>query len=511
MNVKLKKFNILEPNVKIKAKITTEIPDPVQELSGTPPLTFKTISNELLDWTITAVTDGVGKVGKNYLKSKTVAIPNGCEGTWLSTAFSYRDAETGYTFNSGNATRLYITFKRPSDANIVAADTGNLMLVEGSTIPTTYDADTNLYKHGFLQGSSETHDGANNSGVSQIIFDNEDEYGRSNNYNNADGRTIRCKTYPIMLEPNTDYSVKLFNSSYTGVQMGGSFMTEPGTVTPRITSTIVNQKSIPGNGTFVASTEQWEELAFSHYRTKSWRPNVPIDIRPIRYEFCEYYADLKAGTYKLMYDAWGNNNMGSDWVGFQTYSGCFEDNWDSEQSNKYEWFALVSDDNTQIVGKTRLFPASMDSNDGRRSKTAPFPNYYHGEVEFTLTSDTKVGLIHKAYYTAVIYAYPPFFRFYIVDSDVEAEEFTTTDVSPANISGYSAWEKYNVSLPIIVYKGDYSQAQRTVIDLGESYLESGDTLTMSDTGVTVATFEGENIINVDSEVQPNIYIKYRRF
>lgn len=495
---------------------TVYIPDGIEEIAdssatqrektGQFPINFNSDGTSLVDWSITGAAGGAGKLGKNYLKPRTTPIPNGCEGTYLSTAFSYRDAEPGYTFNSGSATRLYITFKRPSDANIVAADTGNLMLVEGTTIPTTYDESTNLYKHGFLQGSSETHDGASNSGVSQIIFDNEDEYGRSNNYNNADGRNIRCKTYPIMLEPNTDYSVKLFNSSYTGVQMGGTFMTEPGTITPQF-ETLVNQKSIPGNETFVTNTEQWENLAYSHYRTKSWRSNVAIDVRPIRYEFCEYYADLKAGTYKLMYDAWGNNNMGSDWIGFQGYSGCFEDNWDHEQSNIYEWFALVADNNTQIVGKTRLFPASMDSYQNRRSKTAPFPNYYHGEVEFTLTSDTKVGLIHKAYYTAVSYAYPPFFRFYLVKSTESAEAFTTTNCSPTNISGYSAWEKYNITLPLTVSCGN--QSQTISIDLNGEYLGPEDTITYTGTQVTIPTYSGTNTITVDSEIQPSeVYIKY---
>ena len=472
-----------------------------RELTGALPLRFRSDGTSLLDWSITGAAGGVGKLGKNYLKPRTTPIPNGCEGTWISSAFGYRDAEAGYTFNSGNATRIYITFKRPNDAGISAANTGNLMLVEGSTIPTTYDADTNLYKYGFLQGSSETHDGANNSGVSQIIFDNEDEYGRSNNYNNADGRNIRCKTYPIMLEPDTDYSIKLFNSSYSGVQFSAAFMTEPGTITPQFRS-LSNQKSIPANDTFVSNTEQWIGLNYQYYRTKSWRPPVPVDVRPVRYEFCEYFADLKAGTYKLMIDIWGNNDMGSS-VGFQSYTGCFEDNWNSEQSNLYEWFAVVDEDNNSVIPKTSIF----ESGDTRSSRSAPYPNYYHKEFTFTLSGNKKVGVIHKAYYTSVTYAYPPFFRFMIVDSDVEAEEFATTGVSPADMSGNSAWEKYSVSLP--VNTSSRGQTQTVTVDLGDSFLGAGDTISLSDTHVSIPTYSGTNVITVDSEVQPSeMYINY---
>ena len=504
MDVKLKKFSLLEPNVKVKAIINIDTPIPIQEKSGILPLEFNTVSNELIDWTITGTAGGVGKLGKNYLKQKTTPIPNGCEGTYLASAFSYRDAFTGYTFNSGNATRIYITFKRTNDANIVAGDTGDLMLVEGSTIPETYDADTNLYKHGLLQGSSEWHDPASGEqGKSQLIYCSENEYGSTSEYNSS-ARNIRCKTYPIMLKPNTTYSVRLFNSSYSEVQFAGALMTEPGTITPQF-QTLVNQKSIPGNETFVANTEQWTKLAYSHYKPI----DVPIDVRPIRYEFCESFAELKAGTYKLMIDEWGNYDMGSDWIGFSPYSGCYEDNWDGQQTGIYEWFALVKEDNSPIISKTRLFDASMDSYENRRSKTSPFPNYFHKEFTFTLTEDTKVGLMHKAYYHSSVYTYPPYFRFYIVDSDVEAESFTTTGCSPVNMSGYSAWEKYNVSLPINIYCE--GQTQTVTFDLGESFLSEEDSISFADSQITIPTYVGTNTISADSTIQPEMYIKYRRF
>lgn len=472
----------------------------VKEKEGYPPLSYTSFDSRLLDWNITGVVGGVGKLGKNYLKPKTTAIPNGSAGTFLSSAFGYRDAEQGYTFNSGNATLIYITFKRPNDANIAAADTGDLMFVKGNTIPTTYDADTNLYKHGFLQGSSEYNTSSGVSGESQVIFDSENEYGVTSDYNTSAARTIRCKTYPIMLEPNTDYSIKLFNSSYSGVQFTGAYMTESGTITPQF-ETLVNQKSIPSNSAFATNTEQWIELAYSHYKSISSRPRIPIDIRPIRYEFCEYYADLKVGTYKLMVDIWGNNDWGTK-VGFQNYTGCFEDNFNGEQSGIYEWFAVVDEDNNIVVPKTRL----IESNEPRESTSPPYPNYYHKEYEITLESNKKIGLIHKAYYTSVTYAYPAYFRFYIVDADTTVYDFTTTDCSPTNISGRSAWEKYSVTLPITIASGD--QSQTITIDLNGSLLYENDSVSMTSTGISLPSYVGLNTITVDSENQPWVYIKY---
>jgi hypothetical protein len=280
----------------------------------------------------------------------------------------------------------------------------------------------------------------------------------------------------------------------------------PGTITPQFTA-LSGQKSIPANGSFVTNTEQWINLAYQYYDSQRARIPMPIDLRPIRYEFCESFAELKAGTYKLMIDEWGNHDLDNGWIGFSPYSGCYEDNWDGQQSGAYEWFALVKEDNTPIISKTRLFDASMDSYENRRSKTSPFPNYFHKEFTFTLTEDTKVGLMHKAYYHSVVYAYPPYFRFMIVDSDVEAESFTTTGCSPVNMSGYSAWEKYSVSLPVTI--SSRGQTQTVAVDLGDSFLGAGDTISLADTHTAIPTYSDINVITVDSEVQPSeMYINY---
>lgn len=520
MNVKLKKFNILEPNVKIKAKIITEIPDPIQELSGTPPLKFKTVSTELLDWSITAVTDGVGKIDKNYLKQREISVPNGAVGTFLDSVFhAWIDPFEGRTFNSGEATRIYFTIRRSDDSSLEAANVGDFMLVEGTTIPTVYDADSNLYKKSILQGSSVYHTSEAETGVSQVIYTNEDEYGRTVMYGQGSEATaMRCKTFSIKLKPNTDYSVRIFNSSYSNLQIGGTFMTEPGTVDldfadgTYMGGGIVN---LPNCEPFVASHEQWSRLSTSKELVSN-NTEYPIDVRPYKFEFCESVADLKAGTYKLMVDILCNHSLPGSRVGFGPYLGCYLDvEWNSSgqpvsPSNKFEHFALIGEDDSLIIPETQVFNSSTvrykDVGD------TPYPNFFHQEYTFTVPRKMKVGVLHRAYsrwnYHSGDGDESPWFRFMICDTDVEAEEFETSGLR-YDIAGESAWEPYRCYLPLIIRSGEN---ERTVnIDLGGAFLEAGDTLTMADTGVTVSTFEGKNIINVDSAIQPNMYIKYRRF
>lgn len=521
MNVKLKKFNILEPNVKIKAKIITEIPDPIQELSGTPPLKFKTVSTELLDWSITAVTDGVGKIGKNYLKPKTEPIPNGAAGTyqgltgWLT---NYSDVGNTFTTPAG-ITHIVLDIRRSSENNFTPSDIGNVMLIEGDVIPSSYNASTTLCREPIMQGNLSNETWGYQSwteGSSQILYAGYDTVGAVSYYGQEASKiAARCKSCAIEVQPNTTYSIRIFNANYNDIQIDVVYATASGTITPTVTACSPHtQKSIPGNETFVESTEQWIKLVYSHYRRQEYYYALPVDVRPMTYEYCESFATLKAGTYKLMIDTWGNNRFsgtGGYWTGIQDYSGCVYDNFSYGNTQGNEWFALLEEDNTVVIPKSDILPSGINQKAKKVDDGAPYPNYFHNEITFTLDHDAKVGLIHKAYYESNSDSIPAYHRFMIVDSDVEAEYFETTGAVPAQMQGYSAWAKYNISLPIITYKSDYSQAQRVVIDLGESYLEAGDTLTMADTGVTVPTFEGENIINVDSAIQPNMYIKYRRF
>ena len=391
------------------------------------------------------------------------------------------------------------------------------MMVEGTTIPSAYDADTNLCKEPIYQGTVYYQDYTNGAvvGTSQMFFAGTDQYGRTNTFIDSYWADRRTHIGPITVKPNTDYSVRLFGCSYPTMLLGFAGVTAAGTITPQFTN-LWAQKSIPANGSFVTNNEQWIDLAYQYYDYERARVHMPIDLRPIRYEFCESFAELKAGTYKLMIDEWGNYDLDNDWVGFSPYSGCYEDNWDGQQSGAYEWFALVKEDNTPVISKTRLFDASMDSYENRRSKTSPFPNYFHKEFTFTLTEDAKVGVIHKAYYNSRTYTYPPYFRFYIVDSDEEAEEFTTTGCSPTNMTGYSAWEKYQSVVSISVkFTNVVDNTSTTLTKTVPSLLYSSDfvdftedlpTYSADDYGIVIV-----EVLDKDQEdptIMPTIDINY---
>lgn len=472
------------------------------------------LSSNIKRVTVHGTENGCGSlsISKNYLKQRTTPIPNGCIGTFAGNIHARAAITGGYTFNTGNATTIYGTFNDGGTGNVTPANMGDLMLVEGTTIPSAYDADTNLYKDSLYQGTTYYQDYDNGIvvGASQIMYCGTDQFGRTNTFidNMWNERVVHIN--PITVKPNTDYSIRLFNSSYPNATLWLGAVTAPGTITPQFIA-LSGQKSIPANGSFVTNTEQWIDLGYQYYDRLRSRVGMPIDLRPIRYEFCESFADLKAGTYKLMIDEWGNNSSG-DWICFSGYTGCYEDNWNGEQSGIYEWFALVKEDNTPVISKTRLFDASMDDYQNRRSKTPPYPNYFHKEVEFTLTEDTKVGLMHKAYYRSVTYAYPPYFRFYIVDADEEAEEFTTTGVSPANMSGYSAWEPYHQICTITVnFTNKFTGESDSITTEVQDMLYSNDSFYITpslecETGIVTV-----DILERDSEdptITPTVDISY---
>lgn len=473
------------------------------ELTGALPLRFRSDGAALLDWSITGAAGGVGKLGKNYLKQKTTSIPNGAAGTFISGGDAWLDVLNGITFTTtAGTTRIGMLFHIIGNGSILPTGVGDIMLVEGSAIPTAYNDETNLFSKSIIQGCYQTTNDTFVAGT-QLLYAGDDGKGGTHNYSStAEFIQTRCKTYSQRVKPNTTYSVRVFNSSYNNLEVALYLLSEPGAIAPQFVA-LSGQKSIPDNGTFAANDEQWVGLAYSDYRTVTIG-QCPVDTRPMTYDYCESFADLKAGTYKLMIDIWGNIRMSDNiTIGFQDYTGCVDDNWNGDQSGINEFFALIKEDDTFAIQKTNI----LENGISKRSKEAPYPNYYHREFTFTLDNDTKVGLYHKAYYTSTVYAYPPYFRFMIVDSDVAAEAFTTTNVSPANMSGYSAWEKYSVSLPVNI--SSRGQTQTVTVDLGDSFLGAGDTISLADTHVSIPTYSDVNVITVDSEVQPSeMYIKY---
>lgn len=272
--------------------------------------------------------------------------------------------------------------------------------------------------------------------------------------------------------------------------------------------------AIPSCGEYVTDTEQWCRLDCIVTGGSSTQSSiVAVDTRPNKYEFCESFAELEAGTYKLMVEVLGNHILRQGGIGFVSYGGNIYDSYTPTSaytpSNVYERFALVAEDDTLIIPETNIF----DSTTVRNSETAPYPNFFHKEYTFTLTKKTKVGVIHRAYSNAHnywsgdadLYAY---FRFMICNADVEAEEFESTNLY-ANISGESAWEPYRCYLPLIIRSGENEQT--VDIDLGASLLEAGETVSYSDTHTAIPTYIGVNTITADSDIQPaEMYVKYVR-
>lgn len=472
------------------------------------PFNFESLSTTLIDWNISGTVEGVGKIGKNYLKPRLEAIPNGSMGTLVG--YSGWQSSDGYTFNTGDATKMMILFKHDGDAEILPSHIGDIMLVEGSTIPSSYDASTTLFDAEITQGTTTRHDTPDTTAQSQGLFAGLDEYGRYNSYGfEASWLNKRCKSFLIDVKPNTDYSVRMFNSLYNDIKIEPGLYKAPGTVTPTfVDCSAYTQKSIPGNGAFNRNTEQWIDLVCSHNRFVSGYFPLPCDARPLRYDFCNYYATLKAGTYKVMIDTWGNNRFWNPALatGIQNYTGCVYDNFSYGGTQGNEWFALLAENNTAIIQKSDILPSGISSKTKAISDGAPYPNYFHKEVEFTLTADTKVGLFHRAYYESAGTPIPAYHRFMIVDSDVEAVYFETTGADPAQMQGYSAWEKYQVTLPVTISCGDESQT--ITFDLGDEILYVGDSISKTSISIELPTYVGLNTITTDSENQPFVYIKY---
>ena len=476
--------------------------------------------------TVHGTENGLGTMvtGKNYLQPRLEAIPNGAAGTWLAYADTYVNAINGFTVNSGNATLLLFQIRHTDDSAIQPSHVGDIMMVEGSTIPTAYDADTTMYKKSIMQGNIMNHNFTQSrvAGETQELYQGDDGGGGTVEYYNASTAVpIRCKTYSIPVEQNTNYSIRVFNSSYNDIEFYTCYYSAPGTITPTVSSMTPNaKKSIPGNSTFVEADEQWLRLVASHSRTNAteWWVNtyaLPVDVRPLTYEYCDHYATLKAGSYKVMIDAW-TNNVSNGWVGFNSYTGCVYDNANYTGQQGNEWFALLEEDNTTILQKQDILP-NVSSRGKRIDDGPPYPNYFHNEVSFTIDHDCKVGLFHRAHYHTASTDDPAYFRFMIVDSTVEAVEFTTTGVYGAQQTGYSAWEKYQMVVSVNVKFTDVvAGTSTTLTKTVPSLLYSNDYVDFTQDLPTYYSDDSYGIVTVevldkdqeDPTIVPTIDISY---
>lgn len=505
-------------------------PGAIKIKTGVLPLTFYTVDTSLLDWYLRGTVNGVGKLGKNLLKQTTTPIPNGAVGTYIegNTDGWFNGSQNianGYSFNTKTAKRIVLAFAKPDESALSVSEVGDLMLIKGTTVPDTYDADTNLYKKNIMWGGLYPHtyvpypatyseDGA------QELYAGDNGYGGEVLYRLA--RSFwesRCKTYVIDVEPNTDYSVRLFGSSVT-LMSYIYLLDEPGTVQQIFVSaanTGGGVCAIPSCGEYVTDTEQWCRLDCIVTGGSSTQSSVvAVDTRPNKYEFCESFAELEAGTYKLMVEVLGNHILRQGGIGFISYGGNIYDSYTPTSaytpSNVYERFALVAEDDTLIIPETNIF----DSTTVRNSETAPYPNFFHKEYTFTLTKKTKVGVIHRAYSNTNNYwsgdgDLYPYFRFMICKETVEPVNFKSTNLR-ANISGESAWEPYKYTLPLTITNEEGSLAKRVDLDLGDKPLGPNDTIHMTDVDLPIPTFEGWNTLDCLSDTldKPYAYIRYQQ-
>lgn len=496
----------------------------IKEMTGVAPLAFSTIDSSLLDWRINGAAGGVGRTGKNYLRQTTAPIPNGAVGTFIEANTDgwfngSQNIANGYSFNTKTAKRIVLVFAKSDESALSVSEVGDLMLVEGTTVPATYNADTNLYTKNIMWGGLYPHTykpypATYSEDDAQELYAGDNGYGAEVLYRLARSFwETRCKTYVIDVEPNTDYSVRLFGSSAT-LMAYIYLLDESGTVQQTFMGADMQGGgacAIPSCGEYNTDTEQWCRLDAIMATGYPSNNDVAVDARPNKYEFCESFAELEAGTYKLMVEVLGNHTWNGPYVGFTSYGGNIYDSFTPSDTyppvGTYERFAVIAEDNTLIIPETNIF----DSTTVRYSTSPPYPNFHHKEYTFTLTKKTKVGVIHRGYSNVHNYSggdgdIQAYFRFMICDADVEAEEFESTNLY-ANISGESAWEKFQYILPVTI--SNDSEIQTVDIDLGDSPLEEGQSISLSDTQISMPTYIGNNTISVDSAIQPIVYIKYR--
>lgn len=509
-------------------------PGAIKIKTGILPLTFYTVDTSLLDWYLRGSVNGVGKLGKNLLKQTTDPIPNGAVGTFIEANTDgwfngSQNIANGYSFNTKTAKRIVLAFAKSDESALSVSDVGNLMLVEGTTVPAAYDADTNLYKKNIMWGGLYPHTykpypETYSEDDAQELYAGDNGYGGEVLYRfTRSFLETRCKTYVIDVEPNTDYSVRLFGSSVT-LMSYIYLLDEPGTVQQTFMGADMQGGgacAIPSCGEYVTNTEQWCRLDAIMATGYPSTNDVAVDARPNKYEFCESFAELEAGTYKLMVEVLGNHTWNGSYVGFTFYGGNIYDSFTPSgtypPAGTYERFALVAEDDTLVIPETNIF----DSTTVRYSTSPPYPNFHHKEYTFTLTKKTKVGVIHRGYSNVHNYSggdadIQAYFRFMICKETVEPVEFESTNLY-ANISGESAWEPYKYTLPLTITNVPESPdepilSKRVDLDLGDKPLGPNDTIHMTDVDLPIPTFEGWNTLDCLSDTldKPYAYIRYQQ-
>ena len=441
----------------------------MSEISGALPITFNSTGDDLTAWSLTSASERLGiRVGKNYLKQTERTMPDGTYGKRVYTTTSWSSARTG-TFNSGQATAIGFNFCKVDNGSVTPANVGKMYIVEGSADPETDGVEIDVF-----QGGVTSKGDSNDPSTYWVLRFGDDGSGNNVIYSNSDTNyiPIRCGTAIYRLKPNTDYNFeRVGGDSDVKIQYVTAKESADLDISWKLISSL---NSIPSDTVPNKNTEQWT-LVTGYNRfwmnTTSWYQY--IDSRPATYEYCAYYADLKAGHYKVVAECYGS---ASDWGVSHIYN------------DQTPYMALISEDNTQIIAKRSIFQGSG--------------KWHHEEYEFTITSDTKVGLYFKAINKPDKYNVV---RFGIFDYDTPNVQFTVHDGN-GTLSGVSCWEPYKVELPITVQSssGDTTTVN---VDLCADYIYPGRTVTSSMSPTVIPTYYGRNVITCDLG-SPVMYAQY---
>lgn len=342
-------------------------------------------------------------IGKNYLQQVEGTMPDGTYGKRVNSVFSDSTARTG-SFNSGEATNVCFRFQAFDNSDITPTDIGNIILSDGVT-----ETVLNIFS-GHFGGIWIDESG----GYQLTVQCGDDGTGRVVVYASSDLSALGkwCYTKKVDITPNTAYTFERFGG-IENIKIQYATSKDIGHVDTRWSAPL---KSIPGNQTPDKNVEQWTTMDSSRREWLNDSIYVYIDSRPATYEFCSYYADLPAGSYKVIAEGYGNN-----WG----YTRMQNPDMSFDQT---PYMALIAEDNTPIIPRRTIF----------QDTSSPF---HHEEYEFTISTPTKVGLYFKAINPAQSY-YNNYTRFMIVDHDVVAEPFTIDISGGGTLSGITCWEPY---------------------------------------------------------------------
>ena len=147
--------------------------------------------------------------------------------------------------------------------------------------------------------------------------------------------------------------------------------------------------------------QQWIKPTYSRSTTSIYDRDIHIvtDERVPSYESSFWFADLKAGTYKLISEAY-NSSAKFTYYGQNKWT-VLNDPYGAQ--SRYPYVALYKPGSADPVLKAKILVDALSGRSGY---------FVHEEFSFTVDEDTRVGFFG---------VFPNACRFMIVDEDVQAE------------------------------------------------------------------------------------------